>query len=131
MSSHLLSEVEKICHRVAIIFQGNLLAEDTMENLVSKIGVDKEIMVELDSVPVGIDEELKKLDFIYSVSIDHNNVIVNVPKSGDFRKQLSEFFIKKSLVPLKIQEKLMTLEDAFTTITQDNVEKLAGIGGKS
>jgi ABC-type multidrug transport system ATPase subunit len=131
VSSHLLSEVEKICHRVAIIFRGNLLAEDTMDNLVSKITKDKEIAVELDSVPVGIDEEMRKLDFIHGVSIDQKNIIVKVPKSGDYRKQISEFFIRKNLVPLKIQEKVITLEDAFTTITQENVELLAGIGGKS
>ena len=32
-SSHILSEVENICHRVAIINKGKLIAEDTVSNL--------------------------------------------------------------------------------------------------
>lgn len=33
LSSHTLSEVEELCHRVAILRQGNLVAQDSIENL--------------------------------------------------------------------------------------------------
>jgi ABC-type multidrug transport system ATPase subunit len=131
ISSHQLSEMEKICHRVAIINKGELLAEDTMERLVAKIANDKEIVVELEKVSETLAPELSKLECVHDVSVEGTRISIKVPKSGDFRKQISEFFITRGLVPLAIQEKVFSLEDAFTTITGDNVEILAGIGGKS
>ena len=37
VSSHLLSEMERICHRIAIIYKGRLLAEDRMSTLLVAI----------------------------------------------------------------------------------------------
>ena len=102
-----------------------------MEKLVSKIAEDKEIIVELDHVADSIPDELMKLECVHDVTVDGTRISVKVPKSGDFRKQISEFFIGKGLIPLAIQEKIFSLEDAFTTITKENVELLAGVGGKS
>jgi ABC-type multidrug transport system ATPase subunit len=130
VSSHLLSEVEKICDRVAIINKGSLLAEDTMENLVSKIAREKEIVIELEHVDEGLSDEIRKLRFVHDVSVEGSKLAVKVPREGDYRKQVSEFLIGRKLVPLAIQEKAFSLEDAFTTITGENVEMLAGIGGK-
>ncbi len=38
MSSHVLSDVEKVCNRVAIIKEGRIVAEEEMENLKRKAG---------------------------------------------------------------------------------------------
>ena len=55
--------------------------------------------------------------------------MVKVPTEGDYRRQISEFFIKGGLIPLRMQEKVLSLEEAFVTITQENVRLLAGGGG--
>lgn len=129
ISSHLLSEMEKICHKVAIIYQGQLIAEDAMSSLLQKLAKKREIMIDLESIPSTLPEEIKNIDFVRDVIIHEGKIIVSVPKEGDFRKKISEFLIKKDLVPLGIQEKAISLEEAFTTITQDNVKLLAGLGG--
>jgi len=131
VSSHLLSEMEKICHRVAIIFNGRLLAEDNMDALLLKLARDREIDIDLEKVPKKLTEEMEKFDFVISASVSGNTVAVKVPKEGDHRKALSQFLIKKGLVPLALKEKSISLEEAFVTITQDNVELLAGVGGKA
>jgi ABC-type multidrug transport system ATPase subunit len=41
ISSHQLSEMERICHRVAILSRGKLLAEDTMPRLLSRMGTGR------------------------------------------------------------------------------------------
>jgi ABC-type multidrug transport system ATPase subunit len=129
ISSHLLSEMEKICHRVAIIFRGRLIAEDTIENLMSKLKKEKEIIVELEHLPPQITDEVKKLEFVHGTSAQGNVLSVYVSPQGDFRKELSKFLISKDLVPVKIEETSVSLEDAFTAITMENVEMLAGIKG--
>jgi hypothetical protein len=83
-------------------------------------------------VPDGLLEDMKKtLDFILAVSGVEKKISVKVPKEGDFRKRLSEFLIKRDLIPLSLAEKSFSLEEAFVTITSENVERFAEIGGDS
>ena len=129
ISSHLLSEMEKICHRLAIIHMGTLLAEDTMDALLLQISKEKEIVIELESVPQGLMNDLKSLEFVLGGEVEGTKVTVKVPKEGDYRKSLSEFLIRKKLIPLSLSLKSFSLEEAFVNITQENVGRLAAMGG--
>ncbi len=131
ISSHMLSEMEKICHRVAIIFQGRLLAEDSMSALLSRLARDREIHVDLESVPDGLIGRLRALPFVLDCAQRENSLRITVAKEGDFRRPVSEFLIREGLVPLRIQAKILSLEEAFVTITQENVERLAAAGGEA
>jgi len=131
ISSHILSEMEKICHRVAIIFGGRLMAEDAMKSLLSTLAKDREIHVDLESIPEGLTERIKGLPFVLEATQTENKLLVKVPKSGDYRKELSKHLIDQNLVPLSIQEKSLSLEEAFVTITQENIDLFARIGGKA
>jgi ABC-type multidrug transport system ATPase subunit len=127
ISSHQLSEMEKICHRVAMLFRGRLMIEDTMANLLerSSMKTDREIHVELESIPEGLPERLRELNFVRDATAMGETLIVKLARQGDFRKALSERLIKMDLVPLRIAEKVPTLEEAFITITQENIDSLA------
>jgi len=122
--------MEKICHRVAIIFGGRLLAEDTMKSLLTNLAKDREIHIDLEKVPEGLSERIKSLPFVAEALRQGNTLIVKVPKTGDYRKELSQYLIGQNLVPLAIQEKSLSLEEAFVTITKENIELFSGIGGQ-
>jgi ABC-type multidrug transport system ATPase subunit len=131
ISSHVLSEMEKICHRVAIIYQGRLLAEDEMRSMLTSLAKDREIHVDLETLPDGLLEKLKgALPFVIETSRREKTLMVKVPKTGDYRREISKFLIEQNLVPLSIQEKSLSLEEAFVTITSENVQLFAGIGGQ-
>jgi ABC-type multidrug transport system ATPase subunit len=130
ISSHILSEVEKICHRVAIIYQGRLLAEDQMDSLLGSLTKEREIHVDLESLPEDLPGAVRELPFVREAGGAGSTLVVKVPKKGDYRKELSAFLIGRGLVPLAIQEKSLSLEEAFVTITQENVQLLAGLGGR-
>lgn len=125
ISSHQLSEMEKICHRVAVLFRGRLMAEDTMAGLLSRMAVDREIHVELEKIPDGLAESLRELPFVQDAAARGETLVVKLSRQGDFRKALSERLIERGLVPLRIEEKIPSLEEAFITITQENVDALA------
>jgi ABC-type multidrug transport system ATPase subunit len=125
ISSHQLSEMEKICHRVAVLFRGRLMVEDTMAGILSRMTVDREIHVELERVPDGLAERLRELPFVRDAAARGETLVVKLAKQGDFRKALSERLIELALVPLRIEEKIPSLEEAFITITQENVDALA------
>ncbi len=131
ISSHILSEVEKICHRVAIIYQGRLLAEDQMGSLLASLTKDREIHVDLEKLPEDLAAAVRGLAFVREAAGSGNTLVVKVPKKGDYRKELSAFLIGRGLVPLAIQEKSLSLEEAFVTITQENVQLFAGMGGRA
>jgi ABC-2 type transport system ATP-binding protein len=129
ISSHQLSEMEKICHRVAIIFRGRLLVEDSMGNLLSRMAADREVHVDLETIPPDLTDRMRELPFVRDAEARGTTLVVRVPREGDFRKTLSESLFRLDLVPLRIAEKVPSLEEAFMTITQENVDLLARGGG--
>lgn len=130
VSSHLLSEMEKVCERVAIIFRGRLLAEDRMENLLATLAEEREIHVDLEQVPPELPAKVAALDFARAAERrGPATLVVKVARTGDSRRALSQYLIDQRLVPLSIRERSLSLEEAFVTITGDNVDRFAGLGG--
>ena len=129
ISSHQLSEMERICDRVGIIARGKILAEDTMSGLFSKVSRTREILVEVERIPPGLEHRVKAIPSVLDCFVQGRSLLVTVPAAGDLRKAISELLIREGLVPLQIQEKARTLEEAFLTITQENVEMLTREAG--
>lgn len=123
ISSHLLSEMEKICHRVAIISDGTLRAEETMDTLLSKFSREKEVQVDLEEIPDNLCSKLKELDFIIDASRQANTLVLKIPPDRDYRKDISRFLIQRELIPLRLYEKSISLEEVFTMITGQDTEK--------
>jgi ABC-type multidrug transport system ATPase subunit len=131
VSSHLLSEVEKICHRIAIINKGKLVAEDSMDRLLAKLVHNKEIYIDVEHIPAGLIEEIKGMKFVKDCSVKDLTLTIEVPQEGDYRRELALFIFNRGLIPLRIQEKAATLEEAFITITGENIGRLASTGGEN
>ena len=125
VSSHLLSEVEKLCHKVGIINQGALLAEATMDELKKRLVDATELIVELLKVEPGIVESLARLDFVQKVHQDGNMLNIQVMSDRDYRADISRMMTEKGVVVLGIGAKEMSLEEAFIKITSQNISLLA------
>jgi ABC-2 type transport system ATP-binding protein len=125
VSSHLLSEIEKICHRIAIIYKGTLVIEDEMDALLSKLIKQNKILIDVEEIPPGFMEEIKNLDFVEHCTVDNLTLSVEVPMDRDYRRDIALFIFNKGLIPLRIQQSEATLEEAFITITRENIEKLS------
>lgn len=128
ISSHQLSEMERICSRVGIISRGRLLAQGAMAPLLASLGAEAEIHVELERVNPELLRLAAELDFVRSVSSDGTTLIIRVPKDRDYRKDIGAFLLRCNQIPLAMKELTPTLEEAFVTITQENVAVLAGGG---
>ena len=125
ISSHLLSEVEKLCREVAIINEGKLLAEDTMENLRRQLSKTVELEVELSQAKEEIMKALSSFDFIQAIKQQENLLTVRVKSDQDYRAPISETISRQGGIVLGIKVKEMSLEEAFITITQKNISLLA------
>jgi len=125
ISSHLLSEVERLCGRVGIINEGRLLAEDTMENLRRKLTDVEELEVEVSEAKKETLEALSSLDFVKGITKEGKKLTIKVKADRDHRAEISQLISQKGEVVLGIKVKEMSLEEAFITITQKNISLLA------
>lgn len=126
ISSHLLSEVEKICDRVGIINKGVLLAEDRMENLKMRLSKEIEIEIELKKVIPEVIKALSSLDFVNKVTQEKNLLVVKVKTDRDHRDELVKIISSQGGAILGFKLREMSLEEAFITITQKNISSLLG-----
>ncbi len=98
-SSHILSEVEKICDRVAIIRKGRIVAEEKIENLKKKKG--KKIRLKIKESP-------EKLQSIPNVKIVDDWIeFVTEDNIDEVIKKIANY----TVLDLEIQE--FSLEDIF------------------
>ena len=126
ISSHLLSEVEKICDRVGIVNKGVLLAEDKMENLKMRLSKEIGIEIELKKVIPEVIKALSSLDFVNKVTQEKNLLVVKVKTDSDHRDELVKIISSQGGAILGFKLREMSLEEAFITITQKNISSLLG-----
>lgn len=124
ISSHLLSEVERLCGKVGIINKGRLLAEDTMDNLRKRLTDVVELEIELTEAKKEIIDTLAAFDFIKGLKREENLLTTKVKADKDYRARISEAISQQGGVVLGIKKKEMSLEEAFITITEKNISLL-------
>lgn len=125
ISSHLLSEVERLCGRVGIINKGRLLAEDSMDNLRKRLTDVVELEIELSQAKKKIIDTLAAFDFVKRLKREGNLLTIKVKTDKDYRAQISEAISQQGGIVLGIKKKEMSLEEAFITITEKNISLLA------
>jgi ABC-2 type transport system ATP-binding protein len=104
MSSHIMSDVEKVCHRVAVIRQGELVTVEEVEALREKAG--QRVTVEFgDAVP---QEELAHIAGVSMVSKTNSSYHLDVSGSMDpLIKALSHYEV------VRLQAEEAPLEEVF------------------
>lgn len=125
ISSHLLSEIEKLCDRVGIMNNGRLLAEDRMDSLVRRLTGEVELELELPEESPEAADALKGLDFVRGTSVKGRFLKVKMKTDQDYRLDVVRSLISQGQVPVGIQMRTMSLEEAFITITKENISLLA------
>ncbi|MBC5636787.1 ABC transporter ATP-binding protein [Ornithinibacillus sp. BX22] len=119
LSSHILSEVEKLCDRVGIIRQGEIIETGTLDELRhltrTNLRVEtKKPIINLHDIP-GV-HELEGTDYAVSFQVDSEQLELVI-------KHISQFGI------VKLESTPPTLEDLFMRHYETQGEK--GVGGRS
>ena len=125
ISSHMLSEIEKLCHRVGIMNKGRLLAEDRMDSIIRRVTGEVELHIEFPEQSSQAADALKGLDFVRVISVNGRFLKVKIKTDRDYRQRVVQSFISRGLFPIGIQMRSISLEDAFVTITNQNISLLA------
>ncbi|UOY91292.1 ABC transporter ATP-binding protein [Ectobacillus sp. JY-23] len=112
ISSHLLSEVQMMCDRVAIINHGKMITVSTIDELIKK-AADK---VEWIVTPAETAESMLLADpAISEVTRDGNIVVCRMPVH--MISAYNKAFIEKGVEVQGVREVAVTLEDLFMQLT--------------
>lgn len=108
VSSHLLSEIQLMCDRVAVISKGRVIKVDTVSNL---LNLQEQLVWKVAPVEKG----RKLLELTTSVILDEENLLVTPlsEKSSVWNRMLVENGVEVH----EIQRKVPTLEDLFLELT--------------
>ena len=120
LSSHILPEVEQTCERVVIISDGKVVAEDTPDNLTSRMKGTARVELEVEGDAKTVETTLKSFKEVTSVSIDRQNdgiLKVVVESTQDLRKEFAKSLIDKNLGLIELHADKVTLEDIFLELT--------------
>jgi ABC-type multidrug transport system ATPase subunit len=112
ISSHLLTEVQQICTRVAIINLGKLVTESTVEELTSGQGA---FAVKVERVAEALDL-VRAQAWGQEARIDDNGMLTTLAPEGRGRN-LNLFLVNAGFVPETIAPATQDLEQIFLRLT--------------
>jgi len=113
INSHLLSEIERTCDRVAILNKGMIVKKGRLEELSSKT---PSVRVEVTKTSKATVKALKKV--AQDVQID-GNVYVIIPKDDEAKGRIPEILIQSGDQMVSMAESRESLEDIFYRIIKE------------
>ncbi len=127
LSTHILSEAEATCDRIAIIHQGKIVADGSTQSIKQSAGRDRTIYITLDNT--NFDAVLHKLEAIEGivrieelVHPDSNflDIKISVQSDADIRKDIYRVIRQADWLLLEFRQETQTLEHIFRELTLEN-----------
>jgi len=118
ISSHILSELEEICDRVGIIEHGRMVFSGSMEEIISRLGIQSKVRVKvLNNRPKAV-ELLSALPQVRQVQTldDYIAVAFHEGQTGD--GIIARTLVNGGVDIISIQPEKLKLDDAFLQLTK-------------
>ena len=112
ISSHLLSEVQMICDRVAIIHKGKMITVATIEELI-KTASDR---VEWTVTPIGKAKDMLEDAEEVRVSVEGERLLCRMDVASI--SSWNKYFVENGINVHSVKELVFTLEDLFIELTR-------------
>ena len=119
ISSHMLSEVQQICTRVAIINLGRLISESSIEELISGRG---EFTVKLERANEAL-ALIQKQPWGRSARLDSTGALVTLAPEGRGRN-LNLFLVNEGFAPDMLTQTTQDLEQVFLSLTNSGTGEI-------
>ena len=121
LSTHILTEAQNLCDRVLIINKGKIVAEDTPENLQSRLVGSQRVVLRVRGDSDGLDTTIKKVKGTTRIETkDEETVEFEFSSGQDVRPQVAKAVIQAGYELIEMRPVGMSLEEIFLELTQDN-----------
>jgi ABC-type multidrug transport system ATPase subunit len=116
-SSHILSEVENLCDRVAIIEKGKLIAEDTVPNISKMLNIKPRLSIHIKDLNGKVPDVIKKLKGVDVVEAKQDILFVTCDSS--VRSKVITTLEKEGFTVVDIKTIEPSLEEAFVKLVEE------------
>jgi ABC-2 type transport system ATP-binding protein len=117
LSTHILPEVELLCHRVMIIDRGRIVVEGTPESLRESWVGNPGLRVTLKGAPAEAAEALGQIEGVVGVRSLGDGFVVEHQSGTDVREEVFRAAVERGWVLLELARERATLEDVFVRLT--------------
>ncbi len=83
LTTHQMEDAEKLCHRIAIVDKGKLIALDTLERLLTLVGESDIIQVMAKEIPPASIESIRQIDEVQKVSMDGGGMTIQLVRGRE------------------------------------------------
>ena len=137
LSSHILSEVQAVCDRIVVINQGNIVANDTEENLSRSLSQEHKLIAQIDGPS---DEIIKTVSTIRGVKTIEkgkslgesvSEYLIETDEKLDIRRELFNRIAARNWYLLGLKSSELSLEDIFLKLTMGENVKFTKKKGES
>ena len=116
LSTHIMQEVQAMCHRVIIISNGTLVADDTIDTL-QKSSAQGALMVVLENeVAATALQALKHVTAVQNMGQGKWKLTTQQPE--ELRKELMQWALSNDINISSLQKETQSLEDVFRSLTK-------------
>ncbi len=126
-STHILSDVERVCDTVAILNKGKLMTKSNLETLKAKY-FQPLIEMEFDTEPTALEKLLKNLPWVIELEMNKRNLKVRVKDLRTGQIELTRLISQSSVLLRKFEVFEPSLEEIFVKMVED--EKQSDISKK-
>lgn len=119
VSTHILNDVERICHGVSIINKGEIILSDSMKNIKDKY-IQPIYEVEFERECFGLKERLAKLLWVESINIDKNKALIYVKDLNKAKKELFKIIAQEENPVLSFNLRKGNLEEIYLRLVNSN-----------
>lgn len=128
LSSHILPEVADVCERLVIINNGEIVAQDTLENLTHGIGETFRMTVRVKGPEKETRQIIREIDgarYCECIGVKEPETfdfLIESDRKVDIRQPLFNRMAKQGTPIVMMKPMDITLEDIFLQLTQDSDE---------
>ena len=116
-TSHYMEEVEQICSRIMIMDRGRAVAEGTVGELKSMIGIGEKIVAEVPNLPEAVLDAVRCLPATVSASYSGRELHVSCAQGASHLTEVLETLAGCGVAPVRVYSEPPTLNDVFLEIT--------------
>lgn len=129
ISSHVLSEVERVADRVGILCKGRLLVEGPVEALNERTGERLYLDIEIDAASSKVDALLSNLPYVISLERSGEMITLELEGSEDYRLDIAQLLRDAGALVVGMTSRRPSLEETFITLTDGNLEQVVKMVG--
>jgi ABC-2 type transport system ATP-binding protein len=119
ISTHILPEVSVTCSKVVIINEGQIVAEDSTENIGKSLDESHQIEVTTEEPADKLEKKLAKIPGVKSIISSGSRTVIDTEKDKDLRAEIARKVVESGFSLLELKARSMTLEDVFLKLVTE------------